>query len=228
MKRILTAIIILASLGMQAQENDNEVKTLFGSKKDHSNGGYGAIMVNYGQIGNKDAILIGGRGGWIIDHNFTIGMGGYGFFTDPATDPYIMEDGIPQKYQIAGGYGGLLFEPIVGAKHPVHLSFPILVGAGGIAYTKHWENTDWENSDYDYANTYEDSDAFFVLEPGVEVEFNMLKFFRIALSASYRYTSNINLSYKDSNSNKPEPNIIGSQDMLRGMNYGIAFKFGKF
>jgi len=231
MKRLFsTFLIVLSIVVAQAQESDNEVKTLFGSKNDHSNGGYGALMVGYSQIWDRDAILIGGRGAWIIDHNFGIGMGGYGFMTDPKTDPYIQDEitGQNTKYQITGGYGGLLLEPIIGAKKPVHLSFPILIGAGGIAYTKHWENSDWENPSYDYQNTYEDSDAFFVLEPGVEVEFNMLKFFRVALSASYRYTSNINLNYKDTRTGIADPKVIGSEDMLRGMNYGIALKFGKF
>lgn len=229
MKKLIFSLICVLSIGtLHAQESDNDFKTLFGGKGDHSNGGYGAIMVNYSNIADRDALLIGGRGAWIIDHNFGFGIGGYGFMTDPKTDPYLTDPitGLPQKYQIAGGYGGLLFEPIIGAKRPVHLSFPILIGAGGIAYTKHWENTDWENSDHDYKNTYEDSDAFFVLEPGVEVEFNMLKFFRIALSASYRYTSNINLNYKTPGVG--EPTRIGEKDMLRGMNYGIALKFGKF
>ena len=230
MKRLISTFLFLAIIISVSAQESNNVKTLFGGNKDQSNGGYGAIMVGYSQIWDKDAILIGARGGWIINHNFALGMGGYGFMTDPQTDPYIQDaiTGQNTKYQITGGYGGLLFEPIVGAKMPVHLSFPILIGAGGIAYTKHWENTDWDNPDYDYQNTYEDSDAFFVLEPGVELEFNMLKFFRIALSASYRYTSNINLSYKDMRDPKPDPNIIGTQDMLRGMNYGIALKFGKF
>lgn len=210
-----------------AQDDNNDVRTLFGSNKDQSNGGYGAVSVNYSKIWDRDGLVIGGRGAWIIDHNFGLGIGGYGFMTDPKTDPFITDNNGKQlKYQLTGGYGGLLFEPIVGAKQPVHLSFPILVGAGGVAYTRHWEHTDWDNPDYDYQNTYEDSDAFFVLEPGAELEFNMLKFFRIALGASYRYTSNINLSYQSST--VEEPTAIGTQDMLRGWNYGITLKFGKF
>nr|WP_319399108.1 hypothetical protein [uncultured Carboxylicivirga sp.] len=227
MKRLLSILLIsIVVLSLKAQDT-NEVKTLFGGNKDQSNGGYGAVMIGYSQIWDRDAILIGGRGGWIINHNFALGMGGYGFMTDPKTDPFIMDatTNLNSKYQITGGYGGLLFEPILGAKKPVHLSFPILIGAGGIAYTKHWENNDYNN---DYREIYEDSDAFFVLEPTIELEFNMLKFFRLAFSASYRYTSNINLSYQDYRDPKPDPNVIGTQDMLRGMNYGITLKFGKF
>lgn len=213
---------MIAISTIHAQENDNEVKTIFGRNKNHSNGGYGALMVGYSEIMDRDALLIGARGAWVIDHNFAIGMGGYGFMTDPQLDPVKNEE-----YEISGGYGGLILEPIIGSKKPVHLSFPLLIGAGGVAYNKHWQDYD---RDYDYENpdNYEDSDAFFVLEPGVEIEFNMLKFFRVALSASYRYTSDINLSYKETTFGAPTPNVIGTQDMLRGFNYGLVLKFGKF
>ena len=36
-------------------------------------------------------------------------------------------------------------------------------------------------------------DAFFVIEPAVELEFNLARFFRLAATVSYRYTSDINL-----------------------------------
>jgi hypothetical protein len=130
-----------------------------------------------------------------------------------------------EEYQISGGYGGFILEPIIGAKSPVHLSFPVLIGAGGVAYSRHWQDEDH----YDSKNrTHEDSDAFFVLEPGVELEFNMVKFFRLGLSVSYRHTSEIKLRYKDGTPGAPNPNKIGSTSKLRGLSYGIVLKFGKF
>lgn len=228
MKQIISILIMALAIISTNAQDDNGVKTIFNNNNNSSNGGYGALMIGYSQISNKDAILIGGRGAWIIDHNFGLGIGGYGFMTDPQMDPYITNTitGGSSKYQINGGYGGLLLEPIIGAKKPVHLSIPILIGAGGIAYTKHWENSDFDN--YDYKDTYEDSDAFFVIEPSLELEFNMIKFMRVALYASYRYTSNIDLKYDETRDNLPDPNQIGSSDMLRGMNYGIVLKFGRF
>jgi hypothetical protein len=54
-----------------------------------------------------------------------------------------------------------------------------------------------------------------VVEPAIELEFNMARFFRMAATASYRYTSNITLFDTD-------------EDVLRGLNFGLTFKFGKF
>jgi len=227
-KLFLGIIVVLFCTGSYSQENSQDFQTLFSNKGERSNGGYGAIMVNYSEINKRDAILIGARGAWLINHSFSLGLGGYGFMNDPVLDNTPINS-FNSKYQTAGGYGGILLEPIIGAKKPIHLSFPILIGAGGVAYSKHWENYEDEDS---YSGDYEDSDAFFVVEPGAEIEFNMVKFFRLALSVSYRYTSDIDMTYKSdrpSTANVDESMMpIGSAGMLRGWNFGIAMKFGKF
>ncbi|WP_066631111.1 hypothetical protein [Labilibacter marinus] len=218
MKHLLLIIAVACVTNLvYAQEESNEIRTIFSNESVRSNGGYGGLMVNYSNIANRDAILMGAKGGWVINHAFTLGLGGYGFITEPKHDVSLNKD-----YEFAGGYGGLLLEPIIGAKHPVHLSFPILIGAGGVAYTT--TNFDYDNN-YNYEDTYEDSDAFFVLEPGVELEFNVVKFMRFALSCSYRYTSDVNLSYT---SEGTDFSSIASKNMLHGWNFGLAFKFGKF
>ncbi|MCW3804968.1 hypothetical protein [Plebeiibacterium marinum] len=211
----LTMVLLSTSVWSQESEPNNEIKTIFKSKGTQSNGGYGGIMINYSQIDNRDAILLGAKGGWLINHSFTIGLGGYGFITEPESDLVLEE-----KYEYAGGYGGLLIEPIIAGIQPIHVSFPILIGAGGIAYNNHYgyedDNDEWDDE------YYEDSDAFFVIEPGIEIEFNVIKFMRLAILGSYRYTSNINLEYRSTG------NQIGTNSMLRGWNVGLCMKFGKF
>jgi hypothetical protein len=220
MKKIYTLMMLLAlSLpAVIAQEADNdqprrrqernpgEVQTLIDP---HSgNGGYGAFSIGYTTISNRDAILIGGRGEWVIGHSFGLGVGGYGFVNDPV---YNSLDQL--NYSLAGGYGGLIMEPIIMGWFPVHLSFPILVGAGGVANTSY--STDW-NDPYQYWDGYvEDASAFFVAEASVELEINLVRFFRVALFGSYRYTSDIIMTNAPSNA-------------LRGWSAGMTFKFGSF
>ena len=99
-------------------------------------------------------------------------------------------------------------------KSPVHLAFPSLIG--GVAITtipnNYWE---WDTNIHGY-----DYDVFFVFEPGVELEFNMVKFFRVAVGASYRFTNGILLNY-DVDKEVPI-------DALDGFNVYLNFKFGKF
>lgn len=212
MKRTtLIMALILISISAFAQE-ENEIKTLLGGGIT-SHGGYGGLSVAYSNIDERDAILVGGRGAWLINHKVGIGLAGYGFLTESRFDNVLNN-----RYQLAGGYGGLFLEYILNPKSPIHLSFPLTIGAGGVTYTRN-NGTFLNDIDGFYG---EDSEAFFVVEPGVEVEINLIKFMRIAFGASYRYTSNIGLNYFDGSG------AILEEEALRGFNAGITLKFGKF
>lgn len=220
MKKYFTMILILALAlpAVVAQEaeselpqknrkrNPGQVQTLFDP---HSgSGGYGALTIGYTKIDSRDALLMGGRGAWVIGHGFGLGMGGYGFVSDQVYNP--VEE---LNYALAGGYGGLIMEPILFGWFPVHLSFPVLLGAGAVANTSY--SADWYDP-YEYYDGYvEDASAFFVAEAGVELEFNMVRFFRLALFGSYRFTSDLIMEDIPS-------------DALRGWSAGMTFKFGSF
>ncbi|NTW32681.1 MAG: hypothetical protein HGB12_08665 [Bacteroidetes bacterium] len=212
-KTILTLVAVAMLAGVSVAQDtkkdsvkkDDGIKTIFGNKK-ISHGGYGAFTISYSPIDGKDAFITGGRGAWVIGHSFAIGLGGYGF----SNDLYLDHVSGSREYNLCGGYGGLILEPIVFPKFPVHLSFPVLLGAGGIAYTK---STYMDEFDYDV--NIEDSDAFLVAEPCVELEMNLLKFVRIAIGASYRFTTDAHIMNK-------------SSDVLNGFNAGLTLKFGKF
>ena len=190
--------------GEKKDQDDYKMGTLLNRNK--SNGGYGALSINYSQIDNKDAFIMGARGSWIIDHSFAIGMGGYGFINGVDTDHVFDND---YEYDLAGGYGGLILEPIIAPKLPVHISVPVLLGIGGIAYVDEYDHWD----DWYYDN--DKNDVFLVFEPGVELEFNMTRHMRMAASLSYRFTSDIEMEEL-------------SPDVLEGFTVGLVFKFGKF
>jgi len=188
------------------QRDPGEVQTLFDPNA--GTGGYGAFSIGYTQISGRDAILMGGRGEWVIGHGFGLGAGGYGFVNDPV---YVSVDQL--NYSLAGGYGGLIIEPIIMGWFPVHIALPILIGAGGVASTSY--SADWQDP-YEYWDGYlEDATAFFVAEGRVELEFNLVRFFRLAVFGGYRYTTDIIM-----------PNTEG--DALKGWNFGMTFKFGSF
>ncbi|KYG83588.1 hypothetical protein AWN68_01940 [Roseivirga echinicomitans] len=203
------ALLLFIGFGAFAQEPDQEFRTIFNNNGIRSNGGYGGITTGYSKIADRDAILIGGHGAWLINHQFGLGFGGTAFATERKTDTQLNN-----RYSIAGGYGGLRMEVILMPKSPIHLSFPILVGAGGVTYVE-------SGRDYDFARE-EDSQAFFVTEAGAEIEINVIKFMRLSFGAHYRYTSDIGLTYLDGGA------PITDKDALRGMSGKISLKFGKF
>lgn len=226
---LLLAFFVFA--GLQAQDED--MKMLF-NKKDKpekeagkmANGGYGSFSFGWTQIDGKDAIILGGRAAWIANHRFALGLAGKGFFNNFDSNRYYDTGYNPNydpEYSLAGGYGGIFFEPIVAPMSPVHVSFPILIGAGGVTATP----ANWNSVDY-YDNYYYNADAFFVFEPGVDVEFNITKFFRIALGGSYRFTSDIYLQHKYLNDLDETVYVNIPKDAMRGFNLDISFKFGWF
>lgn len=198
----LITFCVLYSFG-QENEDNKQIKTLFGSVK--SNGGYAGLTINFAPINNKDGLFMGGRGCWVIGHGLAIGIGGGGLVNNYHYDNILNDD-----YHYEGGYGGLYIEPIIFGRFPVHIAFPIMIGIGGVAYTSRYYRT-WDGSTHNI----EDINAFLVTEPGAELEFNMLKHFRLSFGVYYRYTSEIDLY-------NTAPNI------LNGFSGGITFKFGKF
>lgn len=175
-KIILLGIVLLTAVPVftQVEEvnrqelKDDDFKTVLGG---NSVGGYGSVSVSYSVIDEKNAVVFGARGGVILGHSFAMGFGGAGFINEYHYDP--VED---INVSLAGGYGGVFFEPIIAPKFPVHISIPVLLGVGGVSYT----TLDDTYNDYEF--WVEDSEAFLVAEPGIEIEFNITHFFRFSPS----------------------------------------------
>ena len=73
------------------------------------------------------------------------------------------------RKSIAGGYGGIFIEPILGGLKPVHVAFPVLFGVGGAGLVRHYASGFWNHPRYDSTK----GDFFFIVEPAVELEFNL-------------------------------------------------------
>lgn len=221
MMRVITVLLLFTGLFAFGQEEQSEeFNTIFGD--DFTSGGYGAPEIKVGPVNGQTSLFLGGRGGWIIGHKFIIGGGGYGmtnnntFMEDPANKPPSVGADSTRVIKLDMGYGGLLLEFIALPKKAIHLSFPLLIGAGG---TNLGAETYVGQSSY-YPEgwaTYEyiENTSFFVLEPGVFVELNMAKFFRISAGGTYRFITGTNLDRLSSND-------------LSGFTFALALKFGSF
>jgi hypothetical protein len=202
----LASVLSLTAFS-QRDEEDNGIQTLVGSS--NAVGGYGAISMQYTELEDRDAFVFGARGGITLGHVVTIGLGGSGFFNDVHYD-----EATGMDISLAGGYGGFFFEPVVMPKFPVHVSFPILIGAGGVAVMSVNDDEDWNDN---YKS--EASDAFMVIEPGMEIELNITRFFRFCVGAYYRYTSEVDIE---------DPQFNVPSGILKGFSGGVTFKFGRF
>lgn len=203
-KTILISALALASYVGVSQDTtiksgvDFEPKTLFGNSS--SLGLYGAFTMEMANIEKQEALILGGRISFVLDHAVDIGIAGYGL----ATSPKVQGD---DTVSLSGGYGGIHIEPVIGSRLPVHISFPTLVGVGGMATFEEIDDV------FDLANvkSHRDNDAFVIVEPGAVVEFNLTKHVRLATGASYRYAYGLNLE----NVNKTALNGVSARFTLK-------------
>jgi hypothetical protein len=188
----------------EIKNETQEIKTLFSKEK--RDGFYGSLSVGYSPIDHKDGVTASMRGCWIMDHFFSLGVGGTAFVNGIDQINFdLLSSSSNNENNLAGGYGGVIFEPILLPLKPIHLSFPIMVGVGAASSFDY----------YEYYSSVNVSDFFWVIEPTAELEINFTRWMRLALYASYRYTSELEIE-----------NI--SKDALRSYSAGITVKVGLF
>ncbi len=189
-------------------------ETLLSGKIAH--GGFGGPVVKGTYMDEEYEMLIGGRLGYIIDHKFCIGLAGYGMVTNHVVREHAVKDSTIQVYM---GYGGLDLEYRFNPKDLINFSATTLIGGGGASLRYRGENDDWDDDDDDNDNAHIDSDAFFVLEPGVNVMLNVARYFKCGIGASYRYINGVNF----------ETDLVDLKDEdLSGFTFMLNFEGGFF
>lgn len=183
-----------------------DIKTLSGSMS-HS-GGFGALSFRSTKFRDESLVLAGLRGGWIINRTLGIGIEGHGIiptakFTD--IDPV-------DEVNLLGGYGGMFLELIFFSNEVVHVTFPVSGGAGWLGY--HRVNED-NTMPFPIEDREVDSDVFWYIEPGGNLEFNISRNFRLDLGVSKRFTQDLELVGTD-------PKAFDK------LNYYVTLKIGGF
>ena len=193
-----TLIVALSITVMAKSQSDSSyTKTLFNGTNQIESGGYGAFSVKGTQIDNQPSLLIGGRGGWVANHKYVIGLAGYSIMSNE-----FKLSGANYNSFYTGGYGGLYLETILFSNKLVNLSIPLELGAGKMV------RVDDKNADF--------GTSFLYAEPGIEVDLNVSKGFKVSLGTYYKFTGKIGNSNTLSNG------------LLDGLSVGLQFKWGKF
>jgi hypothetical protein len=200
MYRFIYFFFLLTIVDLAAQEQTD-------LNYENETGGFGGPVFKYTNINKQNAILIGGRGGWIIDHSLVLGGGGYGVINE--IDAPVNALPLEGPLDIEFGYIGFEFEYIFNPSSLYHISIYALVGGGATNFVK-------DVGSVFSSNEQAGETAFmFVLEPAVNAELNMTEWFRMCAGISYRMT------------------LGADQEMLddgdfSGINGTLTFKFGTF
>jgi hypothetical protein len=200
----LIAFLFLIVGAVHAQDEE----TLLGGG--FESGGYGAPVVKFTNVKGEFGVMVGGYGGWLINHAFMIGGGGYGLATRHLIHPASGTTNTPEDRRMQFGYGGGILEFIFSPKSVVHSTVTLLIGGGEVSMQDYWDDFN------DFTHGYESQkDGLFVLEPSVNVEVNVTSFFRVNAGGSYRFVSGTNMFG------------LTNED-LSGASINLALKFGSF
>lgn len=202
-----------ASFAQEEGENtdDYRINTLF-SPGHLSIGGYGALTNKFTFIDGHFANLAGVYGGVYLNHRFFIGASAAALTNDIRVPSEHSMQPLENLSYMYGQVGGLA-EYVVASDKAVHVAFNLFAGAG---FTLQYERDDWHDDPHEFDWDYnEDEDWFFVAEPGVSVEFNVLKWMRFSPGVSYRAAFNSNGRGLGDNA-------------LSNVSYNATLKFGKF
>ena len=157
---------------------------------------------------NETMIMVGVRGGWIINHVLAMGFEGWGIIPSVKLENVYQEDVI-----VLGGYGGFFLEPIIFSNQIVHVTFPVSGGAGWMGYNLDFTDP---NSVGNFGGSYLiDEDVYWYVEPGVALEVNVSRHFRMDFGASKRFTQDLEL-------------INTPSDAFDEWSYFMTLKFGGF
>ena len=186
------------------------------SKRDTSKafiiGGYGEPFAGATQLNNDWGIMLGVKGG--INFNRKFGFGpiakvNIGLWEFQGNNLNGSDSAYLELYM---GSVGLFVEYVFMMKKKVHFSIPVNIMVGGATINN---ATDFNNNDKKGSDNSVESTALFILEPELNIDFNIAKFFIPNIKVGYRAVFGSGL-------------VNASSQDLSGVYFGLGLKFGKF
>jgi hypothetical protein len=237
---LMMLAMTLTTTGIYAQDH-NETKTLFGNKKFspfkkiNTLGLYVAPEIQYAGLAGGYAPM-GGISA-MLQVNKKWGIGGIAYTT--------LEDYTPTKlsstkaYNFDAQFGGLKLEFTPKPNSLVHVSFPLVIGAGmakidsvdanhnskndGDMYGEKGKNEGRkDNGNSENGKMGKEDNLFFMIQPGIHLETNILKYAKIFVGANYRIAAG------KSGATSTNPLLIPTSSQMSGLLVNFGVKVGLF
>ncbi len=203
-----TALLLFLLLGILGfSQNQDEEYITFNDRKNVVHGVYLGLSTYFGEIDNKDAYIGGLKVAYVANRQFEVGFMANVLYSEQD----VFNPRNSSNDDIIAVYGGLHLEPILFGKSKVSLSFPVLIGGGAVGYVNHDDIVHEEDVDLNE----DDLDAVFILEPGMNVLFNISRYVQLEAGIRYRFSSEIELAESP-------------LDRINGFSGGIGVKLGVF
>jgi len=182
-KSILFLFLSTLSLVGYTQVDEGNYIT-FNDRRNVVHGVYLGFSMGYGEIEGEDTYVAGFKLAYVANQQFEVGFLTKGLYSRQNVFNPLTQD----NADLIAGYAGFHFEPIFFGKSRVSLSFPLFIGGGAAGYVDRDVVESDEDNEVDV-----DVDAVFVVEPGVNVLFNISRYAQIEAGIKYRFSSKIEL-----------------------------------
>lgn len=211
MKKLITAtftlFMISTTLGQTKETNDYFE---FDDRKNVVHGFYLGVTQHFGKISKEWGGFTNLKVAYVANRKLEVGFSATLFYSEQPNNTIKYRG---DKVLLFGGYAGLHLEPILFGNKFVSVSFPLLVGGGRAFILERKENGDFDESPLE--NDTEDYDSFFVVEPGINVLYNISRYFQLETGIRYRIAESFRLPYY-------------GKENISGFSVGIGLKIGIF
>ncbi|MDO5987753.1 hypothetical protein Q4Q39_10115 [Flavivirga amylovorans] len=189
---------------LNAQESEDYIE--FNDRNNTVHGVYLGLSFNYGTIDKAETYSSSFKIAYVANRQFEVGFVGTWLYSDQN------KLGLDaQNRDLTGGYAGLHLEPILFSKSKVNLSFPVLIGGGAVIFVE-------DDFDHDEEVILDDDDwkHVFVVEPGINILYNINRYIQLEAGIKYRLSSKVKLD--------PEYDLT----RINGISGGMGIKIGVF
>jgi len=176
----------------------------FNDRRNVVHGVYLGLGTYLGEIDGKSTFHGAFRVAYVANRQFEVGFIAVGFYSQQDLQVSNLE-----TLDLAGGYAGLHVEPILFGDSKINLSFPVTMGAGGAVLI------DSRADDVDIDTDSDDWDEVFVIEPGVNMLYNLSRYVQLEVGMRYRFSTRLDL----------DPDVIKN---INGFSAGMTVKVGIF
>ncbi len=213
MRLFFTSLLLLLITQVcfaQKEETKKDTETVFKRGSIKFSGSYISPEVKLGNVHEDNGLFAGGKMGVSFNNQFSLGIGFFGLINNSDLIAERPSDwsGFDPTQELASIkfiYGGLALEYSFFSNKVVHFNIPVVVGPGKVSL----------KGEKDIFLERLEKSSVFVIEPGLALEFNLFRFFKVDVGASYRYVNGSTLESLDDKD-------------LSDLSYNLTLKFAFF
>ena len=201
---------LLAALCMNFAHAQDTTHTLLKWKRPEYLGIYVAPEFHYGQLNGAFTAMGGSSVMLLLNKRWGIGVTG-----QMTLDRRFSPSGVAPLY-LRAGFGGLKLEYTANPNGAIHFTFPLTLGMG-FAQADSIDTYRNRNDDFGFGRNFNRGNQFAVIQPGVQVEANLVRFVKLFAGVNYR------IAFKTNSVATTLPT-----NTLQGLSFNVGAKFGLF